>query len=241
MKCKEAKRLIVLDLYGELEEAEKVRLRAHVEQCGKCPGELALTKKVFAVLDAYAPASEPAADWDKAWTRVEAGIAKPPSRRSPERTLRLRWAYAGTAAALVLVAGVFIGRYILTPGPQPPGIQSAAVSTPAPNGIRPAFAAHLDDLKPILLDYAHYVPGEQNGRKILVDEGILRGLVLQNILLKRKIAENDPAAADLLDDLDLVLKEITNRGTQDPQAPARIRDLIEQRGVLFKMEIMNKI
>jgi hypothetical protein len=238
MKCKEAKNLIILELYGELKEVEKARLHGHLEQCRDCSGESALTKKVFAVLDGYQPAAEPSTDWDKTWDRVQAGIIGPPARRRPERAAGWRWAFAGTA--LVLVAGIFIGRYVLAPSPETAATVAAAVA-PAPNGIRPAFAAHLEDLKPILLDYAHYVPGEKNGQKILVDEDVLRGLVLQNILLQRKLAEKDPAAADLLDDLDLVLKEITNRGTQDPQAPARVRDLIEQRGVLFKMEIMKKL
>jgi hypothetical protein len=240
MKCKEAKNLIILEIYEELEESEKARLHVHLEQCRDCSGESALTKKVFAVLDGYQPAAEPSADWDKAWDRVQAGIAGSPARRRPERAAGWRWAFAGTGLALVLVAGIFIGRYALAPSPEPIGA-SAAAAAPAPNGIRPAFAAHLEDLKPILLDYAHYVPGEKSGRKISVDEEVLRGLVLQNILLKRKLIEKDPTAADLLDDLDLILKEITNRGTRDSQAPARIRDLIEQRGVLFKMEIMKKL
>jgi hypothetical protein len=240
MKCKEAKNLIILELYGELEESEKARLHEHLKGCADCARELSLTKKVFAVLDEVEPAAEPSTDWDRTWDRVQAGIAGPPARRRPERASGWRWAFAGTGLALVLVAGIFIGRYALAPSPEPIGA-SAAVVAPAPNGIRPAFAAHLEDLKPILLDYAHYVPGEKSGRKISVDEEVLRGLILQNILLKRKLVEKDPAAADLLDDLDLVLKEITNRGTRGPQDPARIRDLIEQRGVLFKMEIMKKL
>jgi len=238
MKCKEAKNLIILELYGELEEVEKARLHGHLEQCRDCSGESALTKKVFAVLDGYQPAAEPSTDWDKTWDRVQAGIIGPPARRRPALGVGWRWAFAGTA--LVLVAGIFIGRYVLAPSPETAATVAAA-AVAAPNGIRPAFAAHLEDLKPILLDYAHYVPGEKSGRLIPIDENVLRGLMIQNILLKRKLAEKDPAAADLLEDLDLVLKEITNRGPRDPQDPARIRDLIEERSVLFKMEIMKKL
>jgi Putative zinc-finger len=240
MKCKQAKKLVILDLYGELEEPAKHRLQEHLDECAECRAEFDLTKKVFAVLDVCNPAVEPSADWDKAWDRVQTGIAAPPAQREPARVPAWRWAYAGTGLVLILAAGIFIGKYAFTPSSSPAGTQAAAVPA-APNGIQPAFAAHLEDLKPILLDYAHYVPGEKSGQKIFVDADILRGFVLQNILLKRKLVEKDPAAADLLEDLDLVLKEITNRGTDDPQAPARVRDLIEQRDVLFKMEIMKKI
>jgi len=240
MKCNQAKKLIVLDLYGELDETAKPQLRAHLEHCPDCRAEFDLTKKIFAVLDECESAAAPAADWDKSWDRVQAEITDPFARREPGRVPAWRWAYAGAGLILVLAAGIFIGKYAFTPSSNPAGPQAAAVSA-GPNGIQPAFAEHLEDLKPILLDYAHYVPSEKSGRKISVDEDILRGLVLQNILLKRKLAEKDPAAADLLEDLDLVLKEIVKRGTDDPQAPARVRDLIEQRDVLFKIEIMKKI
>lgn len=240
MKCKQAKKLVVLDLYGELKEPSRPQLQEHLDHCPECRAEFDLTRKVFAVLDECDPAAEPAADWNRAWDRVQAGISAPPARREPGRVPAWRWAYAGAGLVLVLAAGIFIGKYAFPPSSIPAGTQAAAVPA-TPNGIRPAFAAHLEDLKPILLDYAHFVPGKKSGQKTFVDADILRGLVLQNILLRRKLVEKDPAAADLLEDLDLVLKEITNRGTNDPQAPARIRDLIEQRDVLFKMEIMKKI
>jgi len=54
-----------------------------------------------------------------------------------------------------------------------------------------------------------------------VDERLLRGLMLQNLLLRRALNGNDPAATELLDDLDLVLKEIVN--AKSPAAPPRRR------------------
>ena len=51
MKCKQTKKFIVLDLYGELEETAKPRLREHLERCAECRSEFDLTKKIFAVLD----------------------------------------------------------------------------------------------------------------------------------------------------------------------------------------------
>jgi hypothetical protein len=96
-------------------------------------------------------------------------------------------------------------------------------------------------MKPLLLDYAHYVAGERTqNRVVAVDESALRALMLQNVLLKRKLIEKDPAAADLLEDLDLILKEIVNRDPKNAKSPAEIRDLIEKRDVLFKMEILKK-
>jgi hypothetical protein len=258
MNCKKALELMVLDLYGENGAAEKARLEAHLRGCAACAAEKAEMGRLFTLLDEHKPEDAPAADWEKAWKGIQAGISGKPAdwRLSPAPrpffAPRWRWAFAGAALVLVLAAGIVIGRFGFGPSPRPggSGAQAAAVveaaasttaaTVPAPNGIRPVFAAHLEDLKPILLDYAHYVPGEKTEGRVYVDEAALRTLMLQNVLLKRKLAERDPAAADLLDDLDLILKEIVDRGSNSAKSPAEIRDLIEKRDVLFKMEILKK-
>ena len=271
MNCKNARKIIVLELYGEAGAPDKARLDGHLRGCASCAAEKAEMGRLFTLLDEHEPEDAPAADWEKAWRGIQTGIAgksgawrrSPASRLSPASVPaprpffvpRWRRALAGPALVLVLVAGIVIGRFGFGPAPHPagsgplatlapsgrPAASSAALPTAhAPNGIHPAFAAHLEDLKPILLDYAHYVPGEKAEGRVVVDEAVLRTLMLQNVLLKRKLAEKDPAAADLLEDLDLILKEIVNRGPKDTNSPAAIRDLIEKRDVLFKMEILKK-
>lgn len=270
MNCKKARELMVLDLYSEAGSPEKARLDEHVRGCASCAAEKAEMSRLFTLLNEHKPEEGPAADWEKAWMAIQAGIGEksraprlsprlsPASSSRPFFVPRWRRAFAGTALVVVLAAGIVIGRFGFGPAAKPgasgapaavsagsqAAIEAAASSSsttvPAPNGIRPAFASHLEDLKPILLDYAHYVPGEKTEGRVVVDEAALRTLMLQNVLLKRKLAEKDPAAADLLEDLDLILKEIVNRGSQDTKSPAVIRDLIEKRDVLFKMEILKK-
>jgi hypothetical protein len=236
---------MVLDLYGEAGRTDIGRLEEHLRGCASCAAEKSEMRRLFTLLDEHKPEDASAADWEMAWKGIQAGIREktPAHRLSPAP--RWRFAYAGAALVLVLAAGIVIGRFGFGPSPRPgvSGAQAAAAAAatvPAPNGIRPAFAAHLEDLKPILLDYAHYVPGEKTEGRVYVDEAALRTLMLQNVLLKRKLAERDPAAADLLEDLDLILKEIVDRGSKDAKSPAEIRDLIEKRDVLFKMEILKK-
>jgi len=243
MKCDTAKGLIILDLYGELGDADKAGLRDHIRDCPACSEELALTKKVFAMLDENRPAEAPAADWEKAWRGIQGGLSRPVSNRRVFGWPVRQWVFAGSALTLVLIAGILIGKYGFTPSSPPAVIaaRTAPDTSTSPNGIRPAFAAHLDDLKPILVDYAHFETGQKSGQRIAIDENVLRGLLLQNLLLKRKLAEKDPAAAELLDDIDVVLREITNQGAQNTQSPAQIRDLIERRDILYKMQILNKI
>jgi len=106
--------------------------------------------------------------------------------------------------------------------------------------LKPVLAGHLEDLKPLLLDYANYSPNADSGRTIAVDEDFLRVLIFQNVLLRKALAKSDPAAADLLDDCDLILKEIINRDRPTAASPDAIRGLIRDRDVLFKLEIIKK-
>jgi hypothetical protein len=181
----------------------------------------------------------PESERERSWNDIQARLSRGAERSHRPGRTGLRWALAAASAGVIFVAAFLVGKYGFRASFEtaaPPARSSA----PHPNGIGPAFASHLDDVKPILLDYAHYQPGEGSGREIVVDEDELRGLVLQNVLLKKRLAERDPAAAEFLDDLELVLREITNRGTGNADSPAEIRDLIERRDLLFKMEILKK-
>lgn len=74
-----------------------------------------------------------------------------------------------------------------------------------------------------------------------MDKEVARNLIIQNILLRRIVAEKNPTALQFLEDVDIVLKEIANLKSGDQQTPSLIKELIEQRGILFKMEIFKKI
>jgi len=239
MDCNKAKNLITLYLYGELDEKDRAILEGHVRECLACAAELAYTKKVFKLLDEHKPAAAPEPDWESAWQRIHSGISGKPANDKAPMFPRWSWIYAGSAIAAVLILGIVIGKYWFAPAQKL--VQTASQMAPSPASLQPALSSHLDDIKPMLLEYAHYTAGDQVTKKIVIDEKIVRGLLLQNLLLKRMLVEKDPAAAELLDDLDLVLKEIANQPSQDRQAPSQIKDLIDQRGILFKMEILKTL
>jgi hypothetical protein len=155
------------------------------------------------------------------------------------RAFGWRWAWAAPAFALVLLAGMVIGRTWVRPQgtPQPAAVQAA---TAGPS-LGPVMASYFENLKPILMDYANVSNGAPSGRTIVVEEKVIRDLLLENIVLKRRLAGKDPAAAELLDDLDLILKEISHRDAPDAASAGTIRDLIRQRDVLFKMNIIKTL
>lgn len=241
MNCKHARRDIILDYYGELSPAEKPELTSHLQACRKCAAERDETLRMFALLEANPPEPAPAPRSERVWNRIESRLApaKAPVRRrawaSPQ------WSLAGAALVLVLAAGVFIGRSLFTRQvPVGPAAKATETSRPAA-GVKSVLAGHLEDLKPLLLEYANYSPESGSGRMVAVEEKLLRALMLQNILLRDALAKADPKAAELLDDCDLILKEILNRNRPTAASPGEIRTLIRERDVLFKLEIMKKI
>jgi len=235
MKCKKAKNLAILHLYGELGEKEKAEVSRHLEECRNCSQDFEYTKKIFELLNKNKPAEAPETEWEKSWKKIESSLARKPFRIKRYFISFPRWAYGVVALLLVFLIGIFIGKFAFLP---------ARPSAPQPrlsqNSFQLTLNEHLEDLKPILLDYANYTPSQNKEQKILIDEAIVRGLVIQNILLKRMLAEKNPVASELLDDLDLVLKEIAHGQTNGQQTPSLVQELIRQRGILFKMQILKK-
>ena len=240
MSHKHARRAVVLDYYGELSPAEKTELASHLRVCLDCAAERDEILRMFALLDADPPDPAPAPNSEGAWNRIESRLA--PAKRPARRRVWAapQWSLAGAALALVLAAGVFIGRNVFAPRPPAERTATAARTLRPAQALKPALAGHLEDLKPLLLEYAHYSPETASGRPVAVDENLLQALILQNVLLRQALAETDPKTAELLDDCDLILKEILNRNRPTAASPENIRDLIRSRDVLFKLEIIKK-
>ena len=154
------------------------------------------------------------------------------------------WAWGLAAAGLTLVLGIMIGRFGSNPLQAPVTVKhESTVASPERgiSSIKPVLAAHLEDLQPILLDFANSGESGTPGATVPVDEQLLRGLLLQNLLLRRALEGKETAAAELLDDLDLVLREIVNGKAPGGASPAQVQELIRQRSILFRMQILKRI
>jgi hypothetical protein len=244
MNCKDARRDTVLAYYGELGPEDRLRWEAHLRDCPGCRADREETRRVLSLVTESAPAEVPALDGERAWRGIRAGLRGRAAGRRRGAGPVWRWSWAGAGTALVLVAGILIGRFGFRKGaPEPlvaagsnvPAVTQAGLSAAS---LQPSLAAHLEDLRPVLLDFAHSVGAGQPGAVVAVDERLLRGLMLQNLLLRRALNGHDPAATELLDDLDLVLKEIIHGRGPGGATPAQVRDLIDQRGILFRMQIL---
>ena len=235
MKCNKCREQIILFLYGELTDSEQIELEQHVQTCSACAADLEYTRKVFSRIKEAEPKEIPGAGWEKVWNRIESGIH--PKQRPKAGWIPVpRWIPVTAALAAILAAGIFIGRN-LPSTPQPAAFQaSQALDFSGINLIN-----HFENLKPVLAEYANRSSGEMSENQVLIDRNIIHSLLVQNYMLMRLVAQNDPDAADLLEDIDLVLREIKNIVSTDPDAAGMIQQLILQRNILFKIDVLQKL
>lgn len=231
MKCKKYEEKIVLYFYGELNESDKAELESHVKECPICLKDLEYTKKVFKLVDDNKEVA-PEANWEKCWKEIGAGTQVEP-RKQKSFLLAPRRVYAAAALLLVFVLGALIGRYwLFSPQESPlePEVSQGSMNL--------ALNEYINELKPILIEYANYTSPEKGKETILIDEKIVRSLLIQNLLLKDLVAKSDPSLTPFLEDLDIILKELSNIRKGDELTPSMIKELIHEREILFKMEII---
>jgi hypothetical protein len=247
MKCKKCKEDIILLFYGELADKNKSEVIAHIKECTECAEEWESTKGVFTLLDETKEESAPEADWERCWDAIKTDTVEGVNGEKVKRTDRERrlfmrsgWIYAAASVVLIFVLGVFIGKFWLTSDTQI-AVVAGSQASGSSEYIKQSLSEHLENLKPLLVSYANY-SAEENGREtITLDKEIVRSLLIQNYLLKKLIIESDPSAGELLEDLDLVLREIKNMPSDDKWAPSQVKELIHEREILFKMDILKTL
>lgn len=235
MKCSKFNEQIILYLYGELSGKESSELESHLGKCSKCSKDLEYTKKIFRLLKDAEIEETPEANWEKCWKGINVCISKIPTR-SKNYFFFPRWTLVSAAVILVLFLGIFIGRFWIFSGHE-----SFHQETASREFIQQTLKEHFEELKPILVEYSNDSLQEKSSTSIMMDKKTAQNLIIQNILLKRIISETDPTAAQLLEDVDMVLREIANQKSEDKERPALIKEAIDKRDILFKMEILRKI
>jgi len=241
MRCKQYREDIVLYLYGELSDQKSRELENHLETCSECGKDIAYTREVFHLMEEADTETQPQANWEKCWGTIRTEIQE--NRPRPKHTaLFPRWVPAAAAVTLVFALGIYLGRFWPSSQPQIAAQEEAVIpETETGRFAQASLVQHFESLKPLLIDYANYAATENEDNKILVDRSIIRNLLVQNYLLLRMVAQDNPEAGELLEDIDLVLREIKNLENGDPNASRMIRELIQQRKILFKIDVLQQL
>jgi len=219
-------------LYEELQGLEKTSLTQHLKECPECAEDLAYTREVFNLMDEVDITSLPEADWNKCWGGIQQNIKQPvPARKS--FGIFPCWVPAAIGILIIFAFGIFIGRTL-----NPSKTTVAADAAFSAEVTQASLAEHFDNLKPLLIEYSNF---DIQTNTIQIDKNILQGLLIQNYLLKETVLKDNPKAIQILEDIDLVLREITNLENGESVSSALIKELIDQRDILFKMEILHKL
>jgi hypothetical protein len=213
---------------GLLERGSPDELRTHLETCPSCRAAYqSLARVLDACDDLPAPEPHPAFE-SRMWNRLEPQLHPLNQSVSPWRFLRTRWFAAATVAALVIVA-FLAGRFTRTAkGP------ARIVAITADGRQRVLFIAlgdHLERSAMVLTELANSADGAAD---LAVDRARARNLIGENRLYRQTAAESgDPAVAQLLDQLERVLLDISH-GTDAREIKSRI----DSESLLFKLRVL---
>jgi hypothetical protein len=254
MNCKQCQDFFVEALYEELNPEQKKSFDAHLQECSRCASEyqkLAATLKVMNQRGREQP--EPEfwdAFWDKLANRIDAesetvaaakkkpGIWKLPDVFSPQWKYRL-----GAAAAAILLIGIFIGKFLLTPTPQPPVplaggdqpvIQQTALETRAQN--------YLDRSKVLLMGISNLDPQliETNTVDFSRYQQVSQDLVQEAGYLKTALHEEprQRRLRELVNDLEVILLQIANlEAENDISGIEMVQSGIDRQGIMLKINL----
>jgi hypothetical protein len=199
-------------------------LRAHVETCPDCG---AAYRDLVRVLDACndLPVPEPHLAFEsRMWNRLEPQLH--PLNRRPA-FWRNRW-FALAAAAAMLVAAFLAGRFT-RPHEAP---RLVAISADGRQRVLLiSLGDHLERSEMVLAELAN---GPDQAPDVAEERARARHLISENRLYRQTAAESgDPALAQVLDELERVLLDITH-GTD----PEEIKSRIESESLLFKLRVL---
>ncbi len=235
MKCYKYRENIVLDLYGELDKKEKAELEKHISTCVECKKDFLYSQSVFQALEDAEIEDIPEPSWESSWGKINQAMQDKPVSR-PLFGISPKWAYTAAGVTLVFVLGIFTGRFWLPQ--QQEGPLSADLSQ---EYIQKTLASHFENIKPVLVEMANYTGQENGNGTVLVDKAGLENLIIQNILLKSLISGTNPTAVQILEDVDLVLRELANIDEGDSGTKSMIKNLITDREILVNMNILQKM
>ena len=245
-KCKKIDKLMVAVLYDELHEEEKKFFFDHIKSCPGCRERYRDLTGLTDIMDKRQRPRMSEDFWDNYYPalqekidRLEKAEAQPQEK---VRTPLVRWALYPVAALALLVIGIVIGRYFaLHPGKDIPG-RTALASRQAD----PAVAKYFYNLQPLLIDYANYTPADNGGGPgesdmVTIEKRTVQKLLLENRLLKRIAArENNIPLKRLMEELELILLEISHGSADRTAARKAVQQLIKNNDILFKISVLSK-
>ncbi len=223
---------LILHYYGEV--AESLGIEAHMVSCAQCRTEYQTLQRVLNSVDSVPVPSRGADYGQKVWNRVS---PKLPGARRRWFVFSQRW--VAVAAMAALVVGAFLaGRYSPKSAVTPVAtVAGAGAAQTRDRILLVSVGDHLERSHMVLSELAN-----ASGKELdITPERTLAGSLVEANRLYRQTATatGETSVANILDDLERVLIEISN--SPDNISPAQLAELrhrIEAQGLLFKVQII---
>ncbi len=217
MNCREFETALVLRLLEPLPPEIQAEIDGHRAVCPRCAArfEKAGRLPVFLPFESQPAPSAPAPSWPGVLARLEEGrIRQPRFFRS-----KIVWAVAGAAG--VFLAGIVIGTGVLRP--DRPSLGLAALT---PDNILRAYVERLD---PLLADFQVKKEGQAPADVVQFEKRMTGELRRDTALLKEaaRLAGHS-ALVDILDEIDILLVNLSYLQSDDRDAEDQLRRIIRE-------------
>ncbi|HEV8395964.1 MAG TPA: zf-HC2 domain-containing protein [Vicinamibacterales bacterium] len=237
---------IVLDYYGELDAADRDRVRTHLAWCADCQHVDRDVRATLRLVD-VTPAPEPPASFEREmWARIEPHLRTASLGSSWTARLRalstgtihwprLAWG-GGIAAAMVLA--FFVGRAGRSEAPEVSAARPAAFHAARERVLDAEVGDHFERSQRVLTDLVNIDPATPV--VLASDQQRAADLVASGRVYRRTAdALGERATSELLEDLERVLLDVAN-GSAEPTSREieSWRERIDQQDLVFRLRVV---
>jgi hypothetical protein len=207
-------------------DTDRAALQAHLDICTSCRAAYLRLEKVLSACDDL-PVPEPHLAFESAmWHRLEPQLRP---RSSGWRALFTKRWIAATAFPILLIGAFVAGRYT-----QPPRttLSGTITSDGRDRVLRAALGDHLERSQMMLTELTN--SSDSSAAGLALERERARDLISENRLYRQTTADSgDPAVAQLLDDLERVLLDISHGADSRD-----VRERIDAESLIFKLRVL---
>ena len=232
--CEKWRDLLVLEYYGELSSRRSRKLHRHLELCPHCLREFTALKQRLDSIPRPSHRDPGEPFWDDFMQGLNRRIDQEnsaPVIAMPSH--RRHWRMAAAAMFLVVIGGV-AGRFLFPPSGRAPSTSVAR------KGYSMEFQSHLNTMNPLVIDCANTDPADL-ANSLPLSPTAWNQLILRNRLLKRRAKEqNDTAALALLNEMELILLEISTAGEGDTTRFTQVQEMIRRNRMVMQLDLLRR-
>ncbi len=233
--CKGFEKMMDRYVCETLPEAGRLELEAHINECTVCARTFSRIKETYSFIRTSA-GEVPPTDWDTSWRIIRKRVLE--KKTAGKQWLPgLRWGPLLAGSMLIFLVGIFVGKFVLF-SPHPAAVTDSQIN----RQLQTALRDHIENIKPVIIQYANYTGSadREQGLSMDIDREIASKFLVKNRLLQGRMGrDKNRHMSQLLEELDMILTEISNLTAGEPENLLLIKELIKIKGILLKMEVLH--